>query len=197
MLKSFGAILILLTTLPTLGAPCWELYKEEEKKIDQEGAHSVYVGGRFYQHSGQIFYDPGIKVSGPVDNWARDFNDAIKWGPASGYFAKKNQRQDWLEELQSAIENDCSSKNEDFESLRAMLSELMEDGSLCPEGKIIRPKLFGRKTDFKKILRQSIKDNKFTHLCQGPSVVDDSDRSIKNQPSEERQFKKERKSSQQ
>lgn len=172
-------LLCALSASATHGASCWSLYEAEQKKIDEEGAYSTYVGGQFYQVGGQLGFDPGIKVAGYVENWARDFLDAIKWGPSTHMFERKHHRKEWLETLQSSIDKNCKIKSEDFEDLRSMLRVLMDDGSLCPDKKILKPGFFGSKGSFKKVIKTAIKEHKFTEYCQKEAIQDDSDRHIK------------------
>jgi hypothetical protein len=73
-----------------------------------------------------------------------------------------------------------------------MLSELMEDGSFCPNQKIFDPGFFGGKGEFKKVLKEAIKDQRFSHYCLDKAVKDDSDRSIKSVDEESLPHKKDR-----
>lgn len=179
------AIIFLLTSLAattTHAASCWPLYEAEQKKIDEEGAYSVYVGGQFYQVGGQLSYDPGIKMAGYVENWARDLLESIKWGPSTQMYQRKNHRKEWLETLQDSIDKNCKIKGEEFEDLRSMLKVLMEDGSFCPDNQILKPGFFGGKGSFKKALKAALKEHKFTEFCQKEAIQDDSDRQIKEIP---------------
>ncbi len=178
-------VFLLLTSFiatSTHAVSCWPLYEAEQKKIDEEGAYSVYVGGQFFQVGGQLSYDPGIKVAGHVENWVRDFLDSIKWGPSTQIYQRKNHRKEWLETLQGSIDKNCKIRREDFEDLRSMLKVLMEDGSLCPDNQILKPGFFGGKGSFKKVLKAALKEHKFTEYCQKEAIYEDSDRQIKEIP---------------
>lgn len=193
-------IILLLTSLAattTHAVSCWPLYEAEQKKIDEEGAYSVYVGGQFYQAGGQLSYDPGIKMAGYVENWVRDLLDSIKWGPSTQIYQRKNHRKEWLETLQDSMDKNCKIRSEEFEDLRSMLKVLMDDGSFCPDNQILKPGFFGGKGSFKKALKAALKEHKFTEYCQKEAIQDDSDRLIKEIPQGEKKSKSNNQASEQ
>lgn len=165
--------LMSLSTL-TLADSCWPMYQAKADQIDKRDGYETHVGGQLYVINGQLGYDPGMKVAAKIDNWARDFVDAIKWGPYSISFSSEDPREDWLKTLHKSIKKDCpTSADKDYESLRAMLKELMDDGSLCPQNKIFEPKLLGGKKDFKRVLTEAVKDQRFPQYCKLQAVADD------------------------
>lgn len=160
---------------------CFPLYEKEADRIQDKDGYTTNVGGQIIVQNGQLGYWPGIKVQAKIDNWARDLVDAIKWGPYIYSFSSEDPRKDWLEGFRKSIKKDCKLSEDNHDNLRAMLSELMEDGSFCPEGKILSPsKFFGTKGAFKDILKKAVKDNRFPHYCLDKSIVDESFREIKN-----------------
>ena len=173
--------LLIAWVTPLHASSCWPLYQQKSEEIQKEGAHSTYVGGQLRVIHGNLNYDPGIKISGHVDNWANDFINAIKWGPYTFTTRQDDPRKDWLTSLQKSIHKACpvDEDNENFVGLRAMLSELMEDGAFCPQNKILEPGFMGNLSSFKKILKDAIKDNRFPQFCIGKFVNDDSNRNSK------------------
>lgn len=178
-MRKFILLLVLLSQIPANADSCFPLYDQESKRIQDKDGYTKNVGGQVFVQNGQLGYWPGIKVQANIDNWARDFVDAIKWGPYIYSFSSHDPRKDWLEAFRKSIKKDCKIPENDYDKLRAILTELMEDGSFCPEGKILRPKLLGGKSAFKKILKKAVEDQKFAHYCQDRSIVDESYREIK------------------
>lgn len=172
---------LLLTTFATstYAADCFPVYQKVADEIQNKGKHDVYVGGQFYVNQGQLGYWPGMKMSGHVDNWSQELIDAIKWGPFIWSASSEDPRKDWLEAFRKSIKDECKLPKENYDTLRAMLKELMEDGSFCPGDKILEPKFLGGKSAFKKVLKEAVKDQKFAHYCQDKAVADDSHREIK------------------
>lgn len=159
---------------------CWKLYEEESARIQKEKGHDTYVGGQVTVQNGKIGYYPGIKVAAKIDNWARDLIHAIKWGPIMYPRSEDEPRREWLEAMQKSIKSDCPIKEEEqFNTVRAMMTELMNDGSFCPENKMLEPGFWSRPKEFKKILKAAVKDNRFPQYCMGKFVQDDSSRDVK------------------
>ena len=194
--------LTLLTLIITLSSPvfaesCLPLYEKKAESIQEKDGYSTSVGGQIVVQNGQLGYWPGIKVPAKIDNWARDLVDAIKWGPYIYSFSSEDPRKDWLEGFRKAIKKDCKLDENNYDKLRAMLTELMEDGSFCPEGKILGYKLFNGKKPYKKILQKAVKDNRFSQYCLDKSIVDDSFREVKNVDESKESKKKKSSASQQ
>lgn len=178
--------LILVLTLVSVSSPimadaCWSLYQNKAQEIQKEEGYDTYVGGQFYVVYDQINYWPGMKVSARIDNWSQEFMDSIKWGPYSFSLSSKDPRKEWLEAFKKSIKNECPLPAEkDYDSLRAMLKELMDDGSFCPRNKILEPKFLGGKKGFKKVLAEAVKDQRFLQYCRSEAITDDSHREISN-----------------
>lgn len=179
MNKSTFAILLFAFTTSLLADSCFPLYQKVADEIQKKGAHDKYVGGQIYVNNGQLGYWPGMKVSGHVDNWSQELIDAIKWGPFLWSASSEDPRKEWLEAFRKSIKDECKLPKDNYDNLRAMLKELMEDGSFCPDNKTLQPKFIKGKTDFKKILKEAIKDQRFAHYCLDKAVKDDSHREIK------------------
>lgn len=178
MKKPFLFILLLVST-STFAGDCFPLYQKKADEIQDKGKHDQYVGGQLYVNNGQLGYWPGVKVSGHVDNWSQEFIDAIKWGPFIWSATQDDPRKEWLESLRKSIKDECKLSKDNYDHLRAMLKELMEDGSFCQSEKILEPKFLGSKSEFKKVLKDAVKDQKFAHYCLDKAVADDSHRSVK------------------
>lgn len=177
--------LILLTTLlistQVSAGSCWEIYQAEADKINKEDGYTTHVGGQLYVHQGSLGYWPGIKVAADIDNWAEDLVYGIKYGPMIMFSSKPDPRLDTLKALYKDIKNICpiDDKKQKFETFRAMLTELMEDGSFCPEGKMLERPFLSRMKHFRKVVKDAVDRGQFQAQCQGLAVMDDSSREVK------------------
>lgn len=178
MLKLF---LVILLNFPALvsAESCFPLFEKMAQHIQEKDGYTTTVGGQVYVHNGQLGYWPGLKVQADIDNWAEDLVNAIKWGPYLYSMRSDDPRKEWLESFRKSISDECKLSKGDYTKLRSMLKDLMEDGSFCPQGKILSPGLLGNKGDFKKVLKQAVKDQRFSGICQNESVKDDSFRDVK------------------
>lgn len=158
---------------------CFPLYQAEADKIQKRDGFTDHIGGQFYINNGQIGYYPGIPFQGKIHNWARDLVDAIKWGPYTYPYQSEDPRKAWLKSFRSAAGKDCDLPKDDHQKLRSMLEEMMEDGSFCPEGKILESTFLKPKANFKKIFKEAVKNNRFPQYCQSKAVVDESFRQVK------------------
>lgn len=166
---------------PTLvsAESCFPLYE----KMGAELRGEKYVGGSLIvAPGGQLGYNPGLKVTDNQFNWAQNLVDGIKWGPymkiGGGY--SEDPREDWLELFRKAVKSECDLPKGEYTELRSMLKTLMEDGSFCPENKIIKPfGFFETKGDFKKVLVDAVEAQRFPEYCKSKAVKDDSDREVK------------------
>ena len=179
MIKSTFLVLLLSLTTSVMADSCFPLYQKVADEIQTKGAHDEYVGGQVYVNNGQLGYWPGMKVSGHVDNWSQELIDAIKWGPFIWSASSEDPRKEWLESFRKSIKDECKLPKDNYDNLRAMLKELMEDGSFCPGNKTLEPKFLKGKTDFKKILKEAVKDQRFSQHCFDKAVKDESHREIK------------------
>lgn len=180
MIKLISVLFIAVVSFE-VSADCFPLYEKKAEEIQKKDGYTTSVGGQVYQnpYSGQLGYWPGIKVNADIDNWAEDLVAAIKWGPYIYSFKSDDPRKEWLEAFRKAVKKDCKLPEDNHDKLRAMLKELMEDGSFCPDGKIIEHKFLKGKNPFKDVLKKAVKDQRFAHYCQDESVSDDSFRKIK------------------
>lgn len=162
-------------------ADCFPLYEKKAEEIQKKDGYTTSVGGQFYQnpYSGQLGYWPGMQVQADIDNWAEDLVSAIKWGPYIFGFSKDDPRKAWLEAFRKSVKSECKLPKDNYDKLRAMLKELMEDGSFCPDKKIIDHKFLKGKSPFKDVFKKAVKDQRFAHYCQDGSIADDSFRSVK------------------
>ncbi|WPU64199.1 hypothetical protein [Peredibacter starrii] len=179
MIKMITVVTLMSLSSTLLAESCWPLYQNKADEIEKKDGYDTYVGGQLFVVHGQLGYDPGIKVPARIDNWARDFVDAIKWGPYSISFSSEDPREEWLKTLYKSINKECPNSSEkEYESLRAMMKELMDDGSLCPQNKIFEPKFLGGKKDFKKVLSEAVKDQRFPQYCNHQAVANDGRESV-------------------
>lgn len=179
MIKLTLTFLIMTFATVTFAVDCFPLYQKVADQIQDKGKHDTYVGGQIYVNNGQLGYWPGIKVSGHVDNWSQELIDAIKWGPFTWSASSEDPRKEWLETFRNSIKDECKLPKDNYDKLRAMLKELMEDGSFCPGDQTLAPKFIGGKSEFKKILKEAVKDQRFSQYCQDKAVADDSHRAVK------------------
>ena len=157
---------------------CWPVYQAEADKINKEDGYTEEVGGQMYVSNGQIGYWPGITVAADIDNWAEDFVYAIKYGPMIMTY-KPDPREDILKSLRKEIDDECSLPKENHDKLRSMLSELMDDGSFCPENKMLERPFFSRWKHYKKVVREAVKAGRFQSQCQSVAVQSDESREVK------------------
>lgn len=176
-------ILLVFISLPSfsLADSCLPLYEKRAEEIQKKNGYTKYVGGYFYYSGRNVEYWPGIKVQADIDNWAEDLVYAIKWGPKFFTYSL-DERKEWLEYFRKSVKDDCKLPKNDYKKLQAMLNQLMEDGSFCPNGEILEPRLIGGKRDFKLIFQAAVKD-KFSDLCEDKSVNNSPSRSSKETPS--------------
>jgi hypothetical protein len=179
MIKYIFVTLLFSISTPILAESCFPLYQKVADEIQKKGAHDEYVGGQLYVNQGQLGYWPGMKVSGHVDNWSQELIDAIKWGPFIWGAGPDDPRKAWLESFRKSIKGECKLPKDNYDSLRAMLKELMEDGSFCPGDKTLDHKFLNGKSAFKKVLKEAVKDQRFAIHCHDKAVQDDSYRAIK------------------
>lgn len=158
---------------------CWTLYEERQAYIQKEDGHQTYVGGHLYHYRGNWGYHPGFKVEAVIDNWAKDFLLAIKWGPNHYNIFSEDPRKELLETLRKAVSSQCKLTQGDYKELRSMLKDLMDDGSFCPANKITEPGFLGSRGQFKKVLIEAIESGRFNQYCNNPAVQDDTYRNIK------------------
>jgi hypothetical protein len=175
-------LLILVTFLisaPIMAASCNDLYEAKAAQIRKDKAYTTSVGNYLFISNNQLGYNPGIQVPGRVDNWASDFLDAVEWGPLFLSMTDENPRKDWLEAFRKSIKNDCDLPTNDYKILQTMLKELIDDGSFCPNNKILEPGFLKGKKDFKKVLKAAVSDQRFPEYCKKNSAHDDSSREVK------------------
>lgn len=181
-MKTLFCLITLLLSTQVSAEGCWPLYEEEARRINERDGYKERVGGQPYvTPTGQLGWWPGIEVSADIDNWAEDLVLAIKYGPMITFSSKPDPRREFLEAMQSQIGEDCqlTDKREKFEGLRELLSRMMTERDFCPGGAMLEKGFFSRWSNFKKALRSSLARGKFQELCQGPAVVDDSNREVK------------------
>ncbi len=175
--KYFLPVVFLFLTQAAF-ANCFPVYEKESKRISDKKAYTVRVGDQLTIQNGQLGYDPGIEVAGKVDNWVRDYLEAIEWGANS--IEKEDPRRDWLSALYKSVKRECpqADKNQ-YKILRSMLTELMKDGTLCPGDQVLKSTVLAPYASFKKALGSAVKDQRFVDLCQNKVVSNSSDRTTR------------------
>lgn len=159
---------------------CFPLYQQKADEIQEKDGYTKNVGGQIYvNQGGGLGYWPGVKVQADIDNWAEDFIRAIKWGPNTYSFRSEDPRKDWLEAFRKSIKDECKLPDKNYDKLQAMLKELMDDGSFCPENKILEPGFFGSKKAFVRIFKSAVQDKRFEQYCDVRAIKDDSMREAK------------------
>lgn len=179
MVKLLLILVTFLISAPIMAASCNDLYEAKAAQIRKDKAYTTSVGNYLFISNNQLGYNPGIQVPGRVDNWASDFLDAVEWGPLFLSMTDENPRKDWLEAFRKSIKNDCDLPTNDYKILQTMLKELIDDGSFCPNNKILEPGFLKGKKDFKKVLKSAVQDLRFPEYCKKNSVSDDSSREVK------------------
>lgn len=180
-MKKIISLLIVSCSFSLWADSCFSLYQQKADEIQEKDGYTKNVGGQLYvNQGGGLGYWPGVKVQADIDNWAEDFVRAIKWGPNEYTFGKEDPRKNWLEAFRKSIKNECKLPEKKYDKLQAMLKELMEDGSFCPEGKILEPGFFGSKKAFVKVFRSAVQDKRFESYCDTTAINSDSYREVKN-----------------
>lgn len=177
--------LILFTTLVSLtsysfGSSCYSVYEEKAEQIRKDKEEYTQLGGEFIVISGHVSYHPGITVPVKVSNWARDYIDAIKYGPELMSWSEENPRAEWLNSLYASIKRDCRLEADPSMTIfRGMLHDLMEDGTMCPDGDTVKRTFLKPRGHFKAVLKDAVRSGRFADKCSLKEIADDSYRVTK------------------
>jgi hypothetical protein len=147
---------------------------DKAAEIQKKKGYTQSVGGQLYVANGQLAYWPGLEVQADINNWAEDFYYAIKYGSNHTEF---DPRLKWLKAFRRVVKDECDLSEHNHDNLRVMLKELMEDGSFCPDQKILDSK--GKKKLYKQVLQEAVEANRFPQYCKSLGVKNDSSREIK------------------
>ncbi len=175
----FILLILICSATSTYADSCYPLYENKSQEIQERDGYDTHIGAQIYIDHGHLGYWPGLPMQAKIPNWSRELIEAVKWGPYSFTASNEDPRKDWLETFRKSISDDCKLPKENYDQLRSMLNELMEDGSFCPNNTILEPKFLKGKSDFKKILKDAVKSGRFSQHCQNSAVVDESHREIK------------------
>jgi hypothetical protein len=179
-MKNIIPLLLTLYSFSLWADSCFPLYQQKADEIQEKDGYTKNVGGQLYvNQGGGLGYWPGVKVQANIDNWAEDFVRAIKWGPNTYSFSSEDPRKNWLEAFRKSIKNECKLPEKNYDKLQAMLKELMEDGTFCPNNKILEPGFLGSKKVFVRIFKSAVKDKRFEQYCDNTAIKDDSFRETK------------------
>jgi hypothetical protein len=157
---------------------CWLMLEAEAAKINKEDGYTQNVGGQFFVLNGQIGYWPGFQVPADIDNWAEDFVYAVKFGPMMMTY-REDPRDNILHMFRKEIKDECDLPKDKHDKLRAMLKELMDDGSFCPGGVPLDRPFLSRWKHYKKVLSKAVSEGRFQEHCISKAVVDDASREVK------------------
>ncbi|MFA5583549.1 MAG: hypothetical protein WDA09_04975 [Bacteriovoracaceae bacterium] len=184
-------ILLSLVTL-TLNlwakSDCEALYEAEVAEIAQKSDRPTRVGDKVYvnPYSGGLGYSPGVEMTSYGPNWAREFLGAINDGPELTSFSiTKGKKKEFLNDLRKELSSVCKLKADpEHKNLRAFLKQQLDQQNFCPEGKILKPTMFGSYKRFHKIVKNALADSDDMSLCDNKVVQDDSHRKVKDTPQE-------------
>ncbi len=177
-------LLLFLITLSfssmTSAQNCSQIIRKEAERINEERGYTTHVGGQFYTNpwSGQIGYYPGIPVAAKIDNWARDLNDAILWGPYS-MTSGIDERREILEGFHRSIRRNCKLPDDNHRTLRMMLRELYDEDVFCKNNTFLDRPFLRPWKHYHKVLVDSVKSGRFSEECAGVSVSNSSVREPK------------------
>lgn len=158
---------------------CYPLYEEKAAEIKEKKAHDVNLGSEIVVVNGHVSVFPGITVPAKINNWAEDLLSAIKYGPELYGWSVDNPKRDWLDALNNSIKSDCRLEEDPYRtSLREIMNELMEDGSFCPDSKVLKSTFLSPYKHFKKVMKDAVKSGRFAEQCAN-KVVNNSDRGAK------------------
>lgn len=179
-------IILCLLTHPFLlqaDSECQKRYEEEAQRISEKSDVPARVGDRVHinPYSGALGYSPGISVTSYGPNWARDFLWAIADGPEMTSFSiTKGKKKEFLEGMKKELSSVCKLKEDpQYKNLRAFLKQQLDQQRFCPEGKILKPTLFGSFKRFHKVAKSALEDSDNFGLCDQKVVQDDSHRQVK------------------
>ena len=175
----FISFILIFSVTSSFADSCYPLYEIKSQEIQEKDGYVTHVGAQIYIEDGQLGYWPGLPMQARIPNWSRELIEAVKWGPYTFSASKEDPRKDWLETFRKSISEECMLPKENYDQLRSMLNELMEDGSFCPNNTILGPKLLTGKSEFKRVLKDAVKSGRFSQHCQSAAVVDESHRAIK------------------
>lgn len=174
-------------TSQSFGASCFPTYEQKAAQIKEEKQEYTQIGGEFVILNGNLGYYPGLTVPAKISNWAQDYLDAIKYGPEFMSWSDENPRSEWLNSLYASIKKECRLEEDSSMTVfRGMLTELMEDGTMCPDGSVIKRTFFKPRGHFKAVLKEAVKSGRFADKCSVKEISDDSYRVSKKVPSAER-----------
>jgi hypothetical protein len=185
-LKTLPLIFLVLSATSAVAAPCFPFYKQKMDEIQKKEGRDVHVGSGFYIGNGRLRHNEGTPMAENIDNWAEDFLDAIEYGPKSFTLGKEDQRKKWLEAFKKSLGRDCKVSGQKYEEVRAMLHDLMSDGSFCPDGKIIEPGFLGSKKGFIRVFKAALEDKRLEQHCDQAAIKDETLRETKTAPEQVR-----------
>lgn len=150
---------------------CSQIIRREADRINEERGYTTHVGGQFYvnPYNNQLGYYPGIPVAAKIENWARDLNDAILWGPytlTSGI----DERREILEGFHRSIKRDCKLPDDNHRSLRMILRELYDEDVFCQNNTFLSRPFLRPWKNYHKVLVDAVKSGRFSEECAGVSV---------------------------
>lgn len=178
-------ILSLMTHASLLWAKseCETLYEAEAAEISKKVDRPTRVGDQVYvnPYNGGIGYSPGVEMTSHGPNWAREFLGAIHEGPELTSFSiTKGKKREFLSDLRKDLSSVCKLKEDpEHKRLRAFLKQQLDQQSFCPEGKLLKPTMFGSYKRFHKVVKRALADSDDMSLCDRKVVQDDSHRMVK------------------
>lgn len=150
---------------------CSQIIRAEAERINKEHGYTTYVGGQFYvnPYNNQLGYFPGFPVPAKIDNWARDLNDAILWGPYI-FTSGIDERREILKGFERSIKRDCKLPDDNHNSLRKMLRELYDEDVFCQNNTFLSRPFLRPWKNYHKVLVDAVKSGRFSEECAGPNV---------------------------
>lgn len=162
-MKKILIMIIAFNCAMTWANSCFPIYESLREEIFDKHAENdtrlVPASG----HLGGKLVVTFVKVPRIQDNWVDDFISAIHDGPyRSG--RKNDPRRSLLSSFARSVHKYCDLKDHEFSEVRHILRTLMEDGSFCPDGKILNSK--GDLGPFIRIFKRAVKSGQFSECSK-------------------------------
>jgi hypothetical protein len=154
---------------------CFKIYEEEKARLDKKFKQTKTVGQSLQIQNQQFIFFPGHEVSVPVKSWVSDFLGAMN---SQSLWSDLDQEEEKvLKGFRNAIKDECSLKKKEYSVLIIMLKESMNDGTFCPDGKMIDRPLLNPWKKFHEALIKKIESGAFQEYCVDKNLtIDQSQR---------------------
>lgn len=175
MIKKFVILVFIVMNSYAQEPSCFKIYEEEKARLDKKFKQTKTVGQSLQIHNQQFILFPGREVSVPVESWVSDFLGAIN---SQSLWSDLDQEEEKiLKGFRNAIKDECPLKKKDYSVVIIMLKEAMNDGTFCPDRKMIDRPLLAPWKKFHQALVKKIEAGAFQEHCVDKNLtIDQSQR---------------------